>query len=65
MLDPNFFDAQVNLGNALLDAGELDAALPCYRQALALNPRAASAHNNPRQPASRDAPADRGHRRLP
>ncbi len=45
-LDPDFFDAEVNLGNALLDAGDPQAALPCYQKALALNPRAASVHNN-------------------
>jgi tetratricopeptide (TPR) repeat protein len=45
-LDPDLFDAQVNLGNALLDAGDPQAALPCYQKALALNPRAASVHNN-------------------
>ena len=45
-LDPDFFDAEVNLGNALLDAGDPQAALPCYQKALALNPQAASVHNN-------------------
>jgi len=45
-IDPGFYDGQVNLGNALVDAGDLQAALPCYRKAIALDPRAASAHNN-------------------
>lgn len=45
-LDPDFFDARVNLANALLDAGDPQAALPHYRRALALNPNAAAVHNN-------------------
>ncbi|MEO8676462.1 MAG: tetratricopeptide repeat protein [Casimicrobiaceae bacterium] len=45
-LDPDFFDARVNLGNALVDAGEAKAALPHYRHALALDPSSASVHNN-------------------
>jgi len=45
-LDPDFFDARVNLGNALVDAGEAEAALPHYRHALALDPSSSSVHNN-------------------
>ena len=45
-LDPDFFDARVNLGNAFVDAGEAEAALPHYRHALALEPSSASVHNN-------------------
>ena len=45
-LDPNFPDARINLGNALLDAGDPQAALPHYQQALVLDPDSASVHNN-------------------
>ena len=45
-LDPEFGDARINLGNALIDAGEPQRALPHYQKALALDPASASAHNN-------------------
>jgi protein O-GlcNAc transferase len=45
-LDPDFFDARVNLGNALLDSGDAEAALPHYRRAQLLDPLSASVHNN-------------------
>jgi tetratricopeptide (TPR) repeat protein len=35
-----------NLGNALRDQERLQDALPCYKKALAIDPRLAEAHNN-------------------
>jgi serine/threonine protein kinase/Tfp pilus assembly protein PilF len=38
--------AQMNLGVALGDKGELDESITCYRQAIVLKPDFAEAHNN-------------------
>jgi Flp pilus assembly protein TadD len=36
----------LNLGYALSDKGQLDAAIACYNKAIALDPKNAAAHNN-------------------
>lgn len=45
-LRPAFFEAWLNLGNALLEAQERGRALDCYAKARALNPLSAPLHNN-------------------
>src|SRR5207245_2659714 len=35
-----------NLGNALKDKGQVDEAIACFRQAIALDPKYVLAHNN-------------------
>ena len=45
-LDPNNVAAYTNLGNILARSGKLDAAIVCYRNALALNPELTEAPNN-------------------
>jgi tetratricopeptide (TPR) repeat protein len=44
--NPNSWLAHNDLGTYLLDAGELDAALPHFQKALAINPNLAGAHHN-------------------
>ena len=46
LLEPNFPEAQFNLGNVLRDQGQAEAALQCYRMALHLDPSLAAAHYN-------------------
>jgi tetratricopeptide (TPR) repeat protein/serine/threonine protein kinase len=46
VLRPDSPGAHLNLGNALLDGGQVDEAIACYRHALDLDPKYASAHNN-------------------
>ncbi len=43
---PNDAGVQMNLGNALQDAGQLDEAVQSYQRALAIKPTFAEAHNN-------------------
>lgn len=38
-LDPDFVDAQINLGICLRDSGEVDRAISCHQRALQSNPR--------------------------
>jgi protein O-GlcNAc transferase len=45
-LKPDSAEAHVNLGNALREAGQLDAAIAAYRQAIARRPDYAEASNN-------------------
>jgi Flp pilus assembly protein TadD len=45
-LDPEFTDAWMNLGLALLSLGRLEEALACQREALRLDPESAGAQNN-------------------
>jgi protein O-GlcNAc transferase len=45
-LRPGFAEAHNNLGVALKDLGQLDAALASYRKAVELKPNYAEAHNN-------------------
>ena len=45
-LDPEFQEAWMNLGLALLSQGRPDEALRCEREALRLDPDSADAHNN-------------------
>ena len=44
--DPRHYRALTNLGNALLEEGEVDEAIDCYQRALALNEEFANAHHN-------------------
>lgn len=43
---PNDADAHYNLGRAWQECGQLDGAVVCYRQALAIEPKYVVAHNN-------------------
>jgi tetratricopeptide (TPR) repeat protein len=45
-LDPKNVAAYTNLGNILARCGKLEAAIVCYRNALALDPHLAEARNN-------------------
>ncbi|MEX2541289.1 MAG: tetratricopeptide repeat protein [Trueperaceae bacterium] len=45
-LDPRHYRALTNLGNAALEAGEVDEAIACYERALAVNDDFANAHHN-------------------
>ena len=45
-LDPDFTDAWLNLGLALLSLGRADEAMVCQREALRLDPESADAQNN-------------------
>jgi predicted O-linked N-acetylglucosamine transferase (SPINDLY family) len=45
-LDPRHSTLLNNLGNVLKDVGELDDAIECFRQSLALDPTNAEAHSN-------------------
>jgi tetratricopeptide (TPR) repeat protein len=45
-LDPSHYRALTNLGNALLETGEVDEAISCYQRALTLNDEFANAHHN-------------------
>jgi Flp pilus assembly protein TadD len=45
-LKPDYADAHINLGSALLQAGRLDEAISHLQKALQLNPGYAKAHNN-------------------
>ena len=45
-LDPDFQEAWMNLGLAILSQGRPDEASPCEREALRLDPDSADAHNN-------------------
>jgi tetratricopeptide (TPR) repeat protein len=45
-LDPRHYRALTNLGNALLEAGEVEEAIACYQRALAVNDEFANAHHN-------------------
>jgi predicted O-linked N-acetylglucosamine transferase (SPINDLY family) len=45
-LDPLHAALFDNLGSVLKDAGELDAAIDCFRRSLALNPNNAATHSN-------------------
>src|SRR5262249_48350228 len=43
-LDPNYFPAHTNLGNALRATGQLDESVREFRASIALNPQYAEAH---------------------
>jgi tetratricopeptide (TPR) repeat protein len=43
---PENLAARTNLGHALQDSGNTDAALACYREVIRLDPKFALAHNN-------------------
>ncbi|MEX2534725.1 MAG: tetratricopeptide repeat protein [Trueperaceae bacterium] len=45
-LDPRHYRALTNLGNACLEAGEVDEAIDCYQRALSINDEFANAHHN-------------------
>ena len=45
-LNPDFPEAHLNLGNALEEQGQFDAAVACFRRARALDPNIPEAHNN-------------------
>jgi tetratricopeptide (TPR) repeat protein len=45
-IKPDFAEAHNALGNALVQAGKLDAAITSYKRALALRPDIAEVHNN-------------------
>ena len=45
-LNPNYPEAQTNLGNALQQQGNLTAAINSYKASLKLNPNSAEAHYN-------------------
>jgi len=45
-LKPDYGEAHNNLGNAMLERGELGEAIKHYREALRINPAYAQAHNN-------------------
>ena len=45
-MQPNFAEARNNLGNALTDVGQLDAAIASYQNAMSLNPAAPDFHSN-------------------
>ena len=45
-LRPQSPGAHVNLGHALEETGQLDAAIACYKKAIELDPKLALAHNN-------------------
>jgi tetratricopeptide (TPR) repeat protein len=45
-IKPDYMEAQVNLGNALLQKGKVDEAITQFQQALQINPGYAAAHNN-------------------
>jgi len=45
-LQPRYAEAHYNLGNALKDAGDLDAACNSWRRAVELNPKLPEAHGN-------------------
>ena len=45
-LKPDCSAAHSNLGNALLDKGQVDEAIACYRKAIELDPKYANAHSN-------------------
>jgi tetratricopeptide (TPR) repeat protein len=45
-LDPAFVQAENNLGNLLVNAGEINAAIKHYRRALQLDPDFAAVHTN-------------------
>ena len=45
-LEPEFKEAWINLGLAVLSQGRPDEALSCQREALRLDPESADAHNN-------------------
>ena len=43
-LNPDYSDAQSNLGNALTEKGQLDEAIDCFHDAIRLNPEDGKAH---------------------
>ena len=45
-IQPNFFEAYFNLGNALQEQGDLTASIDSYKSALNLRPNSAEAHYN-------------------
>ena len=45
-INPNYAEAHNNLGNALLQKGQVDEAMAQYQKALEINPNYAEAHNN-------------------
>jgi predicted O-linked N-acetylglucosamine transferase (SPINDLY family) len=45
-LKPDYAESQINLGSSLLDQGNVDDAIACYRRALEARPDLAVAHNN-------------------
>jgi tetratricopeptide (TPR) repeat protein len=45
-LRPDSPGANLNLGNALKDKGQVDAAMACYQKAIQLDPKYATPHNN-------------------
>ena len=45
-IDPDYAEAHINLGTALLQEGRLDEAIPHFQKALQINPGYAKAHNN-------------------
>ena len=52
-LRPESPGAHLNLGNALYGKGQLDEAIACWRQAIALDPKYANAHSHPYQSGPR------------
>ena len=45
-VEPNFIDAQNNLGNVFKELGENQKAISCYEKAIEIDPTFLSAHNN-------------------
>jgi tetratricopeptide (TPR) repeat protein len=45
-LNPDYFEARINLGSALLRMGRTDEAIAQYQQAVRLKPKNITAHNN-------------------
>ena len=43
-LTPNFADAKINLGMALMRQGKMEEAIGCFKEVLAANPRQKDAH---------------------
>ena len=45
-LNPDYAEVHNNLGNALMDLGQTDAAIESYRRAVELKPQLAEAHGS-------------------
>ncbi|MAW92863.1 MAG: hypothetical protein CMA32_00005 [Euryarchaeota archaeon] len=46
LIDPEYFEAHSNIGNALRQSGNLIAAIESYNRAIKINPNFAEAHDN-------------------